>query len=97
VADLGHEFKNKSKYQREKRQEFRRSILQNPKALFSVCGGHFISMNFPPRNWEGYYANSSRVGGKLYLIIGVKTIPLLRGRHKNPPTYKPCDLHRFGS
>jgi hypothetical protein len=21
----------------------------------SVCGGHLISMNFPPRNLEGYY------------------------------------------
>jgi hypothetical protein len=24
----------------------------------SVCGGHLISMNFSPRNWEGYYLYS---------------------------------------
>jgi hypothetical protein len=24
--------------------------------ICSVCGGHLISMNFHPRNWEGYYA-----------------------------------------
>jgi len=29
--------------------------------------GHLISMNFPPRNW----------GGKLCLLIGVKTLSLL--------------------
>jgi len=53
-------------------------------------------MNFPPRNWEGYYAYSSRVGGKLCLLIGVRTLPLL-SRHKNPPIHRPLDLHRFGS
>jgi hypothetical protein len=25
------------------------------KICSSVCGGHLISMNFPLRNWEGYY------------------------------------------
>jgi hypothetical protein len=35
--------------------------------------GQLISMNFPPRNWERYYAYSSRVGGKLCLLIGVRT------------------------
>jgi hypothetical protein len=44
----------------------------------SVCGGHLISMNFPPRNWKEYYAYSSRLGGKLCLLKGVRTLPLLR-------------------
>jgi hypothetical protein len=35
-------------------------------------------MNFPPKNWEGYFAYSQRVGGKLWLLIGVRTLPLLR-------------------
>ncbi len=62
----------------------------------SVCGAHLIFMNFPPRNWEGNYAYSSRVGGKLCLLIGVRTLPLL-SRHKNPPIHRPLELHRFGS
>ncbi len=46
-----------------------------------------MSMNFPPRNSEGYYAYSSRVGGRLCLIIDVGTLPLLlrSTRHMNPP------------
>jgi hypothetical protein len=36
-------------------------------------------MNFIPRNWEGYYAYSSKVGGKLCLFIGVRIVPLSRG------------------
>jgi len=43
-------------------------------------------MNFPPRNWEGYYASSSKMGGKLCLLIGVRTLP-----------FTPHDGHRFGS
>jgi hypothetical protein len=35
---------------------------------FVVCGQHLTSINFPPRNWEGYYAYSSRMGGKLCLL-----------------------------
>jgi hypothetical protein len=31
------------------------------------------------------------------IFIGVKTLSLLRNRHKNPPIHTPCDLHRFGS
>jgi len=27
-----------------------------------------------------------RMGGKLCLLIGVRTLPLLRSRHKSPPT-----------
>jgi len=42
-------------------------------------------MNFSLRNWEGYYAYSSKVGG--FLHIGVRTLPLLRSRHTNPPIY----------
>jgi len=45
--------------------------------MYSVCGGHFISMNFPPRNWEGYYVSSSKMGGKLCLLIGARTLPFI--------------------
>jgi len=48
-------------------------------------------------NWDGYYAYSSRMGGKLCLLVGARTLPLLRSRHKNPPIHMPCELHRFGS
>jgi len=34
--------------------------------------GTFMSINFPPRNWKGYYAYSSRIGGKLCLLVGGK-------------------------
>jgi hypothetical protein len=54
-------------------------------------------MNFPTRNWEGYYAYSSRVEGKLCLLLGVRTLPLFRSRHKNSPIHTPRDLLRFGS
>jgi hypothetical protein len=62
-------------------------IVQNPKVRYP---------NFSPRNWEGYDAYSSSVGGKLCLLIGVGTLPLL-SRHKNPPIHWPPDPHRFGS
>jgi len=68
------------------------------KKICSVCGGHLIFINFPPSNWEGSYAYFSRMGRKLCLLeVGVRTLPLLRSRHKHPPIPKPCDLHRFGS
>jgi hypothetical protein len=40
---------------------------------------------------------SSRVGGKLCLLIGVRALPLLRSMHNKPPFIGPPDLHRFGS
>jgi hypothetical protein len=43
----------------------------------SVSRGHLISMNFPLRNWEGYYAYSSSMGGKLCLLIDVRTLPTI--------------------
>jgi hypothetical protein len=52
---------------------------------------------FPSKNWEGYYAYSSRVGGKLCLLIIVRTLPPLRSGHKIPVINIPCDLQRFGS
>jgi hypothetical protein len=52
--------------------------INHSKKNCSVFGRHFISMNFIPRNWEGYYAYSSKVGGKLCLFIGVKIVPLPR-------------------
>jgi hypothetical protein len=45
--------------------------------ICSVCGRHHISINFSRRNWEGYYAYSSRIGGKLCLFIGVRTLSFI--------------------
>jgi len=59
------------------------SIVKHLEKIGSVCGRHLIFMNFPPKNWEGYYAYSSRVRGKLSLFIFVRTIPLLRSRQRN--------------
>jgi hypothetical protein len=76
------------------------ALMQNVKHLqniCSVCGEHLLSINFPPRNWDGYYAYSSRMGEKLCLLVGIRTLPLLRSRHTNPPSHMPCDIHRFGS
>jgi hypothetical protein len=45
-----------------------------------------MSINFLPKNQEGYYAYSLRMGEKLcLLVVGVRTLPLLRNTHKNPP------------
>jgi hypothetical protein len=63
-------------------------ILSYPKTLGDILngyGGHHISMNFPLRDWDGYYAYSSRVGRKLCLLIGVRTLLLLNSRHENLP------------
>jgi hypothetical protein len=38
---------------------------------------------------------SSRLGGKLCLLIGVRTLPLLRSIHNKPPFIGPPDLHTF--
>jgi hypothetical protein len=35
--------------------------LKHLEKICSVFEGHIISINFPPRNWEGYYAYSSRL------------------------------------
>jgi hypothetical protein len=35
-------------------------------------------VDFPPRNWEGYYAFSSKMGGKLCLVIGIRTLPFIQ-------------------
>jgi len=40
----------------------------------SQSGDPPISMIFPLRNWEGYYAYSSRMRGKLCLLIGVRPL-----------------------
>jgi hypothetical protein len=36
-------------------------LVKHLKKICCVCGGHFISMNFLLRIWEGYYAYSSKV------------------------------------
>jgi hypothetical protein len=72
-------------------------IVKHLEKICSVCGGHLISMNIPPKNWEGCYASSSRVGGKLCLLVGVRTIPLLKSWHNTPRTHTLHDLSRFGS
>jgi hypothetical protein len=51
-----------------------------------------ISKNIPPLKKEGYYANSSKVGWKLCLIVGTRSLPLLRCGFKDPP---PCDPPMF--
>ncbi len=61
----------------------------------NVFGRHlYLSMNLPPTKEEGSYAYSLRVRGRLHLIIGVRSFPLL-SRHKNHPLLMPCDLHMF--
>ncbi len=52
--------------------------VKHSKKICSVCGGHLISTNIPPRNWVGYYAYSSKVARKLCLLIGVRTLPFIR-------------------
>jgi hypothetical protein len=69
-------------------------VVKHSKKICSVCGGHFISMNFPPRDWEGYSAYSPRVQEIQCLLLKgrreimptyrCKTVPLLKSRHKNP-------------
>jgi hypothetical protein len=34
------------------------------------------------------------LGGNLWLLIGVRTLSLLRSRLKDPPIHMLCDLHR---
>jgi hypothetical protein len=46
----------------------------------SGCGRHLISINFPHKNWEGYYAYSSRMGGKLCLLAQDKFCLVLYDR-----------------
>ncbi len=43
------------------------------------CKGHLICINIPPRNWDEHYyhANFSRMGGKLCLLVRVRTLSLL--------------------
>jgi hypothetical protein len=53
------------------------SNIKHLKKFLNVCGGQLMSMNFPPRNWERYYAYSSRVEGKLCLLIGVRTLSFI--------------------
>ncbi len=50
--------------------------------------------------WRAPYIHhfpSKKMGGKLCLLIGVRTLPLLRSRHNVHPTPVPCDLCKFGS
>jgi hypothetical protein len=51
--------------------------VTTPENVCSVCGGHLISIIFPPRNWEGYYAYSSRMGRNICLLVGVRTLPFI--------------------
>ncbi len=69
--------------------------VKHLKKICSVLRAPYIH-EFPSANWEGYYAYS-RVGGKLCLLIDLRTVPLFRSGHKNPVGNIPCDLQRFGS
>jgi hypothetical protein len=51
--------------------------VRHSEKICSVCGGQLISINFPPRD-----ILCSRMGGELYLVVGVRTLPLL-STHKN--------------
>lgn len=42
-----------------------------------------ISLSIPPRKEEVSSADSLRMGGKLHLIVGIRSIPPLRSRSKN--------------
>jgi hypothetical protein len=55
--------------------------VKHSEKICSVCGGHLRSINF----LEGYYAYSLRMGGELCLVVGVRTLPLLRSKHKDSP------------
>jgi hypothetical protein len=37
--------------------------------------------------WEGYYAYTSIVGGKLCLLLGVRTLSLLKSMHNIAPIF----------
>jgi hypothetical protein len=45
-------------------------IVKHLEKIGSECGRHLIFMNFPPRNWEGDYAYSSRVLWEIIPYIG---------------------------
>jgi hypothetical protein len=45
---------------------YNKALIKHLEKNCSVFGGHLISINFPPRNWERYYAYSSIVGGFLH-------------------------------
>lgn len=59
-------------------------------------GGCLGLMNISPRKEEGSsYAYSLRVGGKLGLLKGVRSLPLLMRRCGNCSPPMPSDLHMF--
>jgi hypothetical protein len=69
-------------------------FIKHFKKIPNVFGRHlYLSMNMPPTKEEVSYAYSLRVRGRLGLIIGVESFPLL-SRHKNHPLLKPCDLQK---
>ncbi len=70
-------------------------FIKHFKKFPNVLGRHlYLTMNIPPTKEEGSYAYYLRVRGRLRLIIGVRSFPLL-SRHKNHPLLMPCDLHMF--
>ncbi len=52
-------------------------------------------MNFPPKNWEGYFAYSSNGGRKIMPTYRCKNPSAIKVQHKNPPMHLPHDLLRF--
>jgi hypothetical protein len=63
-------------------------ITENPSPLFWECPhpNTLGYMNIPLRKEEGSYTYSLRVGRKLCLVIGVRSLPLSRSRCKNLPS-----------
>jgi hypothetical protein len=71
------------------------TLVKHLQKLPSVFGGHLLFANIPLRKEEGSHAYSLRVGGKFYLLISGRSVPLLRSRCTNPPSPTSCDLHMF--
>jgi hypothetical protein len=52
-------------------------------------------MNIPPRKEEGYNTYSLTVRGILHLEVGLRSLLLLRSRHKNHPMPHDLCMLRF--
>jgi len=78
---------------REKSQRFLHTALEK---ICSVWTAPYIHQ-FPSYKLGGILCLLLKDEGAIMPTIGVRTLPLLKSRHKDPPIYTPSDLHRFGS
>jgi hypothetical protein len=58
-----------------------------PEALGKIYPERNLCKFYKVYEWEKYYAYSSIVGGKLCLLIGVRTLSLLKSMHNIPPIF----------